>query len=269
MADHLKEVRSRDPLKIPAGTFKDKAGHSAFTPVFPLVPENRRQARQVRTFPLSPRIGSFAQSPPRGVYLWERTPWPCTRKRTPMKHMLLAVWLLGPLVFGGCGLVVVPTFREFPGPVKLIQVVDAEKGSPIATAAVHVRITRFENWFVQPPILSPGNSDDITGWEPLQQADGAFTMKRRRATGWARIWFPLPPVLGVALLDEPYAHLRVTAPAYESVVYTYSPQNPPRPGGSVLKVDNSSETDANLDEQRTLVIYLVRKATEGASAACR
>lgn len=166
----------------------------------------------------------------------------------------------------GCGLLVVPTVRELPGAVKSVRVVDAQTGDPVADVDVRVRVRHIENWMVQPPRLdAPTPDDDGEDWESLPACDGAFVLKRRAVWGSMRIWLPLPPILGPALLNEPYASIRITAPGRAGVVYTYSPQLPPTPDAPGHKHPDTPAA-AGIDRRGVLTIRLPRTAPETRAA---
>ena len=94
------------------------------------------------------------------------------RKGGAVRYILTtAVCTLGLALLGGCGLVVVPTFRRFPGPVKAVRVADAETKAPIAGPRVHVQIRRVENWFVQMPMLARDSAETKGEWEPLEETE--------------------------------------------------------------------------------------------------
>jgi hypothetical protein len=178
----------------------------------------------------------------------------------------------------GCGLVFLPYARQFPGPVRVVKAVDADTREALPDADVRIRIARMSNWLILIPWLSCGGPDLPDAGklaEPTAQR-GQFKLKPQVACGWMQVWLPLPPVLGPAIMHEPYARLHVSAPEHDCLILQYSPARPPRPGEVFRPVPLSGAAAcdappagfATFGEGGILTFYLRRSAQAAESGPC-
>jgi len=180
--------------------------------------------------------------------------------------------LLLPLTFclTGCGLVTLPRTQEYPGPLTMVRVHDAETRALLIDAKVQFHIAKYANWFRMPamlessaddrPVVPSGDGPYVTSLEVSRTTPGVFTFEPRSFRGSRTIWFPLPPVLGTGYYREHRGFVRIAAPAYHAVIFHYCPEVPPC-SDHVFGDDGLGH--AEFQENGALDVFLVRRTSEG------
>jgi len=181
-----------------------------------------------------------------------------------MRTILPAEVLVGISMLGGCGLVFVPTVQEYPGPVKGVRVVESNTSQPLPGAHVRFDIVKHQNWTALPPRLDClTERNDIDERElattlKSEVRDGLFEFERKCLWGTVQIWFPLPPVLGPAVLREHEAIVEASAKGHTGTVFTYNPRNPPVVG-SDYRTDGPEANRVRFGQDSVLTFFLTNR----------
>ena len=185
-----------------------------------------------------------------------------------MRLVAIQLVVLGSILFGGCGVVFVPARQRFPGPVRIVMVLDDETGRPLRSANVAFEVYRHRGWTHDPPLLrdaaivegEDAPSLPVRELKAKRVGIGSFVFESQAPIAWAQWYYPFKKSKGRTYYRDYKASVRATAPGHWPLVLQYAGARTPPLGWS----ERAGNVSASLN-RRGVLTFRLRKRVKGRS----